>query len=667
MANSLLHAAAQGAIPVGLVNLGNTCFFNSAVQVLAAAPPLQRHFTSPELVGKHGPLGAALEELMGVSQGGKNNPGAAKKSAGAYNPNRLLAAVCKIAPRFKGRQQQDSHELLRILLDGLETEELKQLKGKKAPQDKSEECEGEAKGQHSTPRSFIDSVFGGQLSSRISCTSCSYESVNLEPFMDLSLPIPAAAVASPEAKLAALNKKPLPAKSKKGKKASQEATEVEAEETAEQQKHLSAKEKKKRAQETRKQAKLERKKERQRVTASAGEDDAEEMVGLGSLFDDSSAVCEEGPAYSGGSLVDDWEPEAASTSPAAEVSLQGCLAAFFAKETVSWECPGEKAQRKEVSRRSRSGLSMDECESDAGAPVTPVGQPLARRTVSFSEEGPAVHWIPGSAEQRGTDFRKALQGRAHFCRPLKHDDAYLLITAETSILTRDKITLGIQPQDEMVATAAVLSGELELAVVDIEEIEDSEDEDEQRAVMTRAQVLMDCIADMVVVEGLEGMQQLIAGGMRLVELPSGGLQVRGETPEELGGGPWHYPHATPRSPERSNGPASPLKGGLTNVQREADKRYLIHRVPQLLTVHLKRFEQDLRGRLRKINGPVPFGFDLDIAPFCEPQALGGGGGRYTLVGVVEHLGELRSGHYVAYVHRTAPQPEAHPSGAGSNA
>jgi ubiquitin C-terminal hydrolase len=35
-----------------------------------------------------------------------------------YNPQALHAAVCRIAPQFKGRQQQDSHELLRFLMDG---------------------------------------------------------------------------------------------------------------------------------------------------------------------------------------------------------------------------------------------------------------------------------------------------------------------------------------------------------------------------------------------------------------------------------------------------------------------------------------------------------------------------------------------------------------------
>lgn len=45
----------------------------------------------------------------------------------------------------------------------------------------------------------------------------------------------------------------------------------------------------------------------------------------------------------------------------------------------------------------------------------------------------------------------------------------------------------------------------------------------------------------------------------------------------------------------------------------------LNRAPALLAIHLKRFQQDMRGRLRKIDGAVTFDFDLDITPFCDPK------------------------------------------------
>lgn len=45
----------------------------------------------------------------------------------------------------------------------------------------------------------------------------------------------------------------------------------------------------------------------------------------------------------------------------------------------------------------------------------------------------------------------------------------------------------------------------------------------------------------------------------------------------------------------------------------------VHRPPQLLTLHLKRFCQDMRGRLAKVSGHIAFSFDLDITAFCARQ------------------------------------------------
>lgn len=43
------------------------------------------------------------------------------------------------------------------------------------------------------------------------------------------------------------------------------------------------------------------------------------------------------------------------------------------------------------------------------------------------------------------------------------------------------------------------------------------------------------------------------------------------------------------------------------------------RAPKLLTVHLKRFRHDGRGRLSKVRGHIGFDFELDLTPFCDPQ------------------------------------------------
>lgn len=41
------------------------------------------------------------------------------------------------------------------------------------------------------PEAFTEALFAGELSSRVVCRECSHETVALEPFYDLSLPVPA--------------------------------------------------------------------------------------------------------------------------------------------------------------------------------------------------------------------------------------------------------------------------------------------------------------------------------------------------------------------------------------------------------------------------------------------------------------------------------------------
>jgi hypothetical protein len=52
---------------------------------------------------------------------------------------------------------------------------------------------------------------------------------------------------------------------------------------------------------------------------------------------------------------------------------------------------------------------------------------------------------------------------------------------------------------------------------------------------------------------------------------------------------------------------------------QAMPSHVVHRAPPLLVLHLKRFERNMKGTLKKIDGPVPFPFDLDLAPYLDPK------------------------------------------------
>jgi ubiquitin C-terminal hydrolase len=58
---------------------------------------------------------------------------------------------------------------------------------------------------------------------------------------------------------------------------------------------------------------------------------------------------------------------------------------------------------------------------------------------------------------------------------------------------------------------------------------------------------------------------------------------------------------------------------MVTVKRDATKRLLISKAPLVLTVHLKRFAQDLHGRLSKLSGHITFHERLDLGPFLDPR------------------------------------------------
>lgn len=159
----------SGYVVRGLFNLGNTCFFNSVIQNLLAIKRLRDYFL--ELEECDGPLAAAFRKLFTETSIGD-------ASRSAINPKSFFGSLCAKAPQFRGYQQHDSHELLHCLLDGLCTEELTARKKLKSSQDDAK-----------SP-TYVDAIFGGCLSSTVTCLECGHSSLFYEPFLDLSLPVP---------------------------------------------------------------------------------------------------------------------------------------------------------------------------------------------------------------------------------------------------------------------------------------------------------------------------------------------------------------------------------------------------------------------------------------------------------------------------------------------
>ncbi|KAF2072088.1 hypothetical protein CYY_006587 [Polysphondylium violaceum] len=151
----------------GLDNLGNTCFFNSIMQNLTHVNLLRDLF----LEAPPGSPKSVITSNSSMTNEMFNFYSKMYKSnTSRISPHGLFSEIVKKSPRFGGFKQQDSHELLRYLLDGLISEEQNATKKRKEP-------------------TYIDKVFGGKLISIITCFHCGYVSKTFEPFLDLSLPI----------------------------------------------------------------------------------------------------------------------------------------------------------------------------------------------------------------------------------------------------------------------------------------------------------------------------------------------------------------------------------------------------------------------------------------------------------------------------------------------
>lgn len=188
---------------VGLGNLGNTCYMNSALQCVRACQELTEYFLDnhykKELnpsnpLGNKGEVAKAYANLLRDIYNSNNSS--------SFTPRNFRSTIAKYNPQFSGYQQQDSQEFVLFLLDGLQ-EDLNRIT--KKPYIEKPDSTDEMVHDHDALSRFaeenwriykarndsvITDLFAGMYKSTLQCPVCDKVSIIFDPFNNLTLQLP---------------------------------------------------------------------------------------------------------------------------------------------------------------------------------------------------------------------------------------------------------------------------------------------------------------------------------------------------------------------------------------------------------------------------------------------------------------------------------------------
>uniref|UniRef100_A0A2D4FMZ8 Ubiquitin carboxyl-terminal hydrolase n=1 Tax=Micrurus corallinus TaxID=54390 RepID=A0A2D4FMZ8_MICCO len=569
----------------GLSNLGNTCFFNAVLQNLSQTSVLREllkevkmpdstiilkppefSITEPLVVmlDHPRPLTLAMCQFLADMQETKKT---------SVTPKELFSQICKKATRFKGYQQQDSQELLRYLLDGMRTEEIQRtsaaiLKALNNSDKGNEELKKEVK-EYEKKRlmhSFVDRIFGGELTSTIMCEECQTVSLVHEPFLDLSLPV--------------LNDQ----NGKKNNVKKLQKKEIDScEENIENEcyvkkrneipvisKHLQKKEKKI----AKKQAKNQRHQQKFQ----------EKVIHL----TDSDVTDKTEADHDCNKQIIESNSDISCLKPGEEESLNTCE-----EHCVDKNCVDEPESTIQVQITEKHDENADSCDQEANNEVN--------LDVSMKDFVPTVECV------NKFDDLHLKEDKDEEDEDIISDFSKLFLEEEEPSDDTDSLQefYGFETQ-----TYEVVNEDPEIAFCTLADRDTTNIEENS---------ILHCLNQFTHIE------KLCENNKLLCEVC---------TRNQLCG----------------------IKTNKINAKKyvytNAKKQMLISLAPPILTLHLKRFQQ-AGYNLQKVNKHIMFPEVMDLAPFCSIKCKNVREGTsevlYSLYGIVEHSGTMRSGHYTAYV------------------
>ena len=182
---------------IGLSNIGNTCFMNSALQCMLHTDIIKEFIMQNNLkeeINIDNPLGSKGELLISFSDLFKKYW---KTSGSRISPYEFKRVMNKHLVTFEGYGQHDSQEFLSQMLDALHEDVNRIIKKPYTTTIEGKESDLDIEVARKSWVTFLKrnySIFTenffGQFKSTVSCPKCRNTSVTFDPFQIISLPIP---------------------------------------------------------------------------------------------------------------------------------------------------------------------------------------------------------------------------------------------------------------------------------------------------------------------------------------------------------------------------------------------------------------------------------------------------------------------------------------------